>query len=309
MPLHTDYRPTKLDQVVGNQTTIQALKTHLTKKSPNRSLLFTGNPGCGKTTLAICIANELDAYDNWNFQLLNAADFRGIDTVREVREAANRTPIGGAKARVWLWDEGHKISVDGQEAMLKLLEDPPKNCWFILATTNPEKLKPTLKRRCTEFRVEPVGDKDLSKLLFNVSRQEKKRLSNELINQIILNSEGSPGIALNLLDKVIDLPPEDAAKAIIKWKERDQTVINLCRTMLSALKKKASWKDLLEILKELEEEDHETIRRQVLEYFRKVGIGGDESAYLIMSCFRYPYYDTGKAGLYMSLYETFNLET
>lgn len=311
MPLHTDFRPINLDDIIGNQDTINALKVHLTKPKPNRSLLFIGPSGCGKTTLAFCVAHTvMDSEDGMgNFTVLNASDFRGIDTVREVREAASRKPLGKARARVWLWDECHKISPDGQEAMLKLLEDPPYNCWFLLATTNPEKLKVTLKRRCTEYQVSPVGDKDLQALLTKVIRKERKRVSQEVLQQISGDSMGSCGMALNMLDKVIDLPPEDMAKAAKRWAERASNVMFLGKTLLDLHRKggnkKGAWaKTICPILRELEDEDQETVRRQCYEYLRKVFISGDESVYKLMVCFSYPYYDVGK-GLAASVYEAF----
>jgi DNA polymerase III gamma/tau subunit len=187
--------------------------------------------------------------------------------------------------------------------MLKLLEDPPKNCWFILATTNPEKLKVTLKRRCTEFQVGPVSYDEVKQLMMRVARQNRKRIPSDLLNQIALDSMGSCGVALNILDKVIDLPPEDQAQAAKRFTEQSNTVINLCQAIL----KKDSWKKCCSILKSIEEEDPEGIRRKVLEYFRKVMMDGNESAYLVMYEFSIPYYDTGKAGLAMSVYQALSI--
>lgn len=311
MPLHTDYRPLRLDEITGNKETIVGLKSHLQKKSPNRSLLFIGPSGCGKTTLAICVANELESYDSWNFKMLNASDFRGIDTVRDIREQAGRKPLAAAKNRIWLFDECHKLTADAQEAILKLLEDPPRDCWFFLATTNPEKLKITLRRRCTEYQVNPLSDREISILLIRISRKEGKRVPNSIIQQISMDSLGSPGIALNVLDKVIDLAEEEMARAAKKWAERSSNVITLCRAMLKnkGNNGKGVWEKILcPILKEIEEEDPETIRRQVLEYFRKVLVDGNESAYSIMNWFESPYYDTGRAGLTLSVYRAFCLD-
>lgn len=304
MPLHTDYRPTRLDDVAGNTDTIQILKVHLGKDNPNRSLLFIGPSGCGKTTLAMCVANELGSMDKWNFQMLNASDFRGIDTVRDLREQATRKPIGGSACRVWLMDECHKLTQDAQEAILKLLEDPPKGCWFLMATTNPEKLKITLRRRCTEFPVSPIDDKDLNKLLVRVIRRERKRVPEEVLKQICLDSLGAPGMALNVLDKVIDLPEKDMLKSAKRWAERTNNVVTLCRHMLACLRKKGGWKETLTILKELQEEDPETIRRQVLSYFAKVMLDGNESAYLIIKSFQdADCYKNGISALISATYE------
>lgn len=309
MPLHTDYRPTKLEAITGNQETVEALKVHLQKKSPNRSLLFIGPSGCGKTTLAICVANELGSYDGWNFAMLNASDFRGIDTIRDIREQSSRKPLGEAKARVWLMDECHKLTGDAQEAILKLLEDPPRNCWFLLATTNPEKLKVTLRRRCTEFQVSPVSDKELNLLLFRIIKREKRQVPGNVVQQICQDSLGSPGMALNILDKIIDLPEELMASSAKRWAERTSNVITLCRTLLAALKKKGGWKDTLAVLKDLQEEDPETIRRQVLEYFNKVALDGNESAFLVGNAFEMAdCYKNGKWALYSACYQAFNME-
>lgn len=317
MPLHTDYRPESLHQIIGNRETVSALKSHLTKQKPNRSLLFVGNSGCGKTTLAVCIARQViqtedERIFNANFTLLNASDFRGIDTVREVREAASHRPLGAAMARIWLYDECHKLSPDAQEAMLKLLEDPPRDCWFLLATTNPEKLKVTLKRRCTEFQVSPVSDSEMQELLKQIIRKERGRVPQEIQTQIIRDAMGSPGMALNILDKVIDLPSEEMAIAAKRWSERASNVVFLGKTLLdlhrNGKKEKGTWKQMLcPILQQFDDEDQESIRRACYEYFRKVFIGGDESVYALMACFSVPYYDVGK-GLAASVYEAFCAE-
>lgn len=289
MPLHTDHRPTDLDQIIGNQDTVMTLKAHLAKDRPNRSLLFIGPSGCGKTTLATCVANELGAIDKngWNFKVLNASDFRGIDTVRDVRAASQNRPLGQARARVWLWDECHKISSDGQEAMLKLLEDPPRDCWFLLATTNPEKLKATLKRRCTEFQVKPVSDRELSILLYRTLKAEGKKVPKEILQQIIQDSLGSPGVALNILDKVIDLPEKQMASCAKQWAENRNQAVTLCRLINDARKSgNYSWKEITELIQTIDT-DPDSTGYVMSEYFAKVALGGDEGAMAVVHLFNY----------------------
>lgn len=305
MPLHTDYRPNRLDDFVGNTETVEALKIHLKKRSPNRSILFVGPSGCGKTTLGICVANELGSYDQWNFKILNTSDFRGIDTIRDIREEASRRPLGSAKNRVWMMDECHKLTPDAQEALLRLIEEPPNNCWFMFGTTNPEKLKVTMKRRCTEFQVSPLSDRELSGLMYRILKEEKKRIPREIVSQIIRDSFGSCGMALNILDKIVDLPEDQMSVSARRWAEKTDNVISLCRTMLKAIQDKAKWQDVVDILKTMQEEDPETVRRQVLEYFNKVALDGEEKAYMILCCFKDPYYDCGRSGLFMSAYDAF----
>lgn len=311
MPLHTDLRPKSFKEIEGNSETVEALQIHVNKPKPNRSLLIIGESGCGKTTLASVVAHELGAMKNsiWNFRLLNASDFRGIDMVRDLIEQSQRKPLMGSGARVFVLDECHKLTNDAQEAILKLLEDPPAQSWFILCTTNPEKLKVTLKRRCTEFQVSPLPERTMKVFLGKILRSEQKKVPQDVIQQIINESMGSPGIALNILDKIIDLPSDKMAETAKIWAAKSSNVITLCRAILKENQKsKPKWKDLLPIIKELEDQDPETLRRQILEYFRKVLISGDESAYAIMIEFSSPYYDTGKSGLIMSIYQAFTIE-
>ena len=152
MPLHTDYRPEALTDIVGNETAVKQIESLLTKENPNRSLLFLGPSGCGKTTLARIVANEVGAGGS-DFHELNTSDFGGIEMVREIRAKSQYRPVHGQSV-VWLMDECHRLSAAAQEAILKLLEDPPPNVWIILATTEPSKLKVTVRRRCTEIAVE-----------------------------------------------------------------------------------------------------------------------------------------------------------
>lgn len=328
MPLHLDYRPQTLDEVVGNGTVVQALKAHMGKASPNRSLLLIGPAGCGKTTLGYILARMLGALTDderrniGNFQELNASHDRGIETIREMSEAMRRPPMRnpnteGPVTRVWLFDECHMLTKDSKEALLKSLEQPPRNSWLIFCTSDPAKLfsglkDPTaMRRRFTEFQVELLNNDLIKGLLNKVVRRERKRVPPDIIDMICTEAGGSPGMALNALDKVIDLPMEDMAKAVKRWADRATNVATLCRAMMAELKKPAKarkWPDLCKIVAELDEEDAETIRRQVLEWFRKILLGGDASVYLIMCEFEAPYYDVGKAGLILSVFRAFCLQ-
>jgi DNA polymerase III gamma/tau subunit len=214
---------------------------------------------------------------------------------------------------MWLFEEAHMWTKDAKEASLKLLENPPKRCWFVLTTSDPQKffsgLKDAgaMKRRLTHFEVEPVSDRELSSLLFRVAKQERKRVPKTVVEQIVKDSLGSPGMALNVLDKVIDLPEEQMAKVAEQAAIKASNIAFLGKTLQDLRKKRSaqSWsKVLCPILKEFEGQDQESIRRAVYEYFRKVFISGDESAYKIMACFSYPYYDVGN-GLAASVYEAF----
>ena len=303
MPLHLQ-RPETFDGLFGNEVLVDSLEMYFEKSDPNRSILITGPSGCGKTTIAYIIARKLEVFGTRGFIELNSSDFRGIDTIREIRESVRYKPIDETPCRIWMMDECHKLTPDAQESFLKLLESPPKDVWFILCTTEPEKLKVTLKRRCTSFEVETLKTKEMENMLRLVGRRNRKRIPSNIVEHITDISYGSPGIALSILEKVIDLDPKDMENAATRFVEQQDTVISLCQALL----KNKSWAEVIEILKSLENEDPETLRRKILEYFRKVLIGGDDYAFVIMDAFREPFYNTGKAGLVMACYETLNME-
>lgn len=301
MPLQTKYRPVALDGIYGNATLITAIKAALAREDCNRSILLHGPSGCGKTTIARAIAHELgclgDDGPGPDYHELNTSDFRGIDMVREIRQSSQFIPKG--QWRIWFLDECHKLSPDAQEAILKLLEHPPASTWFILATTEVTKLKVTVRRRCAEYRVEGLDDDILLALLRRVSREEGTRLPKDLLMGILRDSHGSPGLALSIMDRVIGLPEEEMADAARVAAEQSDAAIELCRLIA----KGAKWKALAEVLKKIDKEDPEGVRRVALEYFRKVLLGGAEWAYDVLVCFSRPIYDIGPAGLAMAVFE------
>jgi DNA polymerase III gamma/tau subunit len=271
-------------------------------------MLFVGPAGCGKTTLAYIIANHLGVYGTTYLKEYNSAAFRGIDTVRDIQEET-RTATLGNRTRVYMFEEAHMWTKDAKEGLLKALEHQPKGCWFIVTTSDPQKLysglkdSTALKRRFTEFTVSAVTDTELSGLLTKTMRKVRKRVPQEIITQIVRDSLGSPGMALNILDKVIDLDPADMATEARRWAEKEVKVINLCQAIMKIRKKQIKPKEVYAILEQLEDEDAESSRRQILEYLRKVMKSGDRWVRIIGIHFEAPYYDTGKWGLWGSVYD------
>jgi len=298
MSLQVKYRPTTLDQIAENDETVEALQKLLARKEGRpRAYLFTGTPGCGKTTLGRIVVKELGA-EGPDYHELNAADFRGIDTARSIREQAGRKALL-SPAKVWLIDEAHKLTTDAQEALLKLIEEPPEFCYFVLCTTNPTKLIATLKRRCTPFVVEALSADSISRYLKRVAKKEGKECKQKVRQQLARQADGSLGMALMLLDRIIDLPAKDQLKAAKKIETEEQDAIELCRMIL----KGAGWKKVATFLKEFEG-DPEGFRRLMLGYFSSVLLSqGSLQAFKVLEIFAEPFYSTGKAGLITACFE------
>ena len=301
MSLALDYRPECFDDMVGNETTIAAVSALLDRCRQDipHTWLFTGPSGCGKTTMARILASELGC-KGADFYEVDAAGENGIATVRAIREQMAYQPMEGS-CRVWLLDECHMITGAGQEALLKALEDTPKHVYFMLATTEPNKLKTTLKNRCVQFEMAALGERQMQKFLDEIVKCEEKDVPSDVIKTIAANSMGSSRAALQLLDTVIDLPQKKMKAAAEKEAMKQNAVIDLCRALLAA----KPWKQIADIIKGLDGEDPESIRRAVLGYCASVMLNSKDApvVFLIMDAFREPFYNTGKPGLVIAAYE------
>jgi DNA polymerase III subunit gamma/tau len=191
------------------------------------------------------------------------------------------------------------LSKDAQHALLKALEDTPSHVYFMLATTDPTKLLPTIKTRCVQFEVKALSDSEIESLLLLVSKKEQVKVPKEVIEQITMDSSGSPRMALSILDKVIGMEIKDMLSSAKQTAEETNEAIDLCRALIA----KKSWKAIAPILKNIKQEP-EQVRRCVLGYAQSVLLSsGNERAYLIIDAFRQPLYDIGKPGLVAACFE------
>jgi DNA polymerase-3 subunit gamma/tau len=295
------YRPESFDDIIGNEDTIQVLRNQLagdSKQPISRSLLFHGPTGCGKTTLGRIVAQELGAVGN-DLREIDSADFRGIDTIRDIRRQSTYKPLEGP-CRVWILDEVHKLTNDAQNAMLKALEDTPSHIYYILCTTDPQKLLPTIRGRCAQYQVRPLSDREMKILLRRVVKAEKESLSKEIYEQIIQDCMGHPRNALQVLAQVLSVDGDKRLAVAKRTAEVQSKTIELCR----ALVKKVPWKEVARILKGLKDEDPEGVRRAVLGYCQAILLGDkpDVSAASVMEEFIEPFYNTGFPGLTFACY-------
>jgi DNA polymerase-3 subunit gamma/tau len=304
MGLAKVYRPESLEEVEGNEKIVRQLEVMLKKDREDipHAILFSGPKGCGKTTLGRIIAKELGCEDS-DFCEVDSADFRGIDTIRDIRRNMHYACLGDS--RVWMLDECHMLSKDAQNALLKALEEPPDHVYFILCTTEPEKLLDTIRSRCKAgwFEVQPLELTEMEEFLRSIVKAEKKSVPKEVIKQIARDSMGSCRDALGVLDKIIDLDEDEMLEAAEQEAARENAVIDLCR----ALMRKDKWPVIAAIIRNLDKEDPEKTRLAILGYCSSILLSEKTKdapqAYVVMDCFRQPLWNNGRAGLVMCAYD------
>jgi DNA polymerase III gamma/tau subunit len=287
----------------GNNTTRQAIENDFAADSPPKTALITGPAGCGKTSLAYIIRDMLDCTPS-GFHEFDASTDRGIDKIRTIKEEAQLLPMTGDKI-VLFFDECHQVTSAAQEAMLKLLENPPSHVYIILATTEPEKLKPSIIRRCSQYAVGPLTRKEMMELLTDITVKENKTwMSKRLLSRIFRVSWGSPGQAVKLLGQVLDMNSEELAMKIVSNVTYDEAmVIDLCRTLAS---KKVTWEKKWENISGLLSAfkgNAESARMGILSYFEKELLQRPSFViFTVMQVFTSTIIYTGRSGLTLACY-------
>ena len=178
MELYKKYRPKKLKDIKENEKLVAALTKQLSNPDECPSVfLFHGGTGCGKTTLARIIANELKVKGN-DYKEIDVADFNGIETARGIRSKMG-FKAQESKFRIFVLDECHMLTGAAQNAFLKTLEDTPKHVKFILCTTEPNKLKPTFRGRCQQYQVSQLTEDGM---ISEVKEEESDKFLADLQN-------------------------------------------------------------------------------------------------------------------------------
>jgi DNA polymerase III gamma/tau subunit len=230
MPLQHLYRPQELEFFYGNEALKKSLTKALTREDDIPSSYFIkGPPGCGKTSLAEIIAAELGIPEHdIGYNYYDAATTRGIDTIRTIRD---RITYGGKQ--VYVLDEFHQCTSTAAEGLLIALENPPPDKYFILCTSEPGKIKTTIKRRCMNLEVKPLSFDEMHEFLEDVLATEDVKMDDRITQAIRKNAQGSPGIALSIMDGVIDIYEDvDASMKMVEaWSEVTYDSLELCRAI------------------------------------------------------------------------------
>lgn len=291
--LYRKYRPQKFSEVVGQEEAISILKNKGKAGQMPHSILLHGPRGVGKTTIARIIARCLGCRSS-DLLEINNADYTGVDIVRDIRRALYQSPLFG-KCRVFVLDECHRLTSAAQSSLLKMIEEPPSHVYFILCTTDPDRLLDTIRDRCLPIRLQALPQEYILGILNNVCLKEGIRIKQSVLNKIAEYNTGSARGALVALDKVRALPSEKEQLAAIEQATIEAQVISLARVLS---KEGSSWKDVTSVLRTLEKEDPEQIRYIVLGYAKTMLLNaGSVRGFAMINAFRDNFYDCKFAGV------------
>ncbi len=199
--LYRKHRPTTFAEVRDQDHIVSVLQGAIAKNTIPHAILFSGTRGTGKTTLARIFAKEIGVSDVDLYEI-DAASNRGIDDIRQLREAVHTLPYESEK-KVYIIDEVHMLTKEAFNALLKTLEEPPSYVVFMLATTEEEKLLDTILSRCQVFRMHSPSRSVLAKMVTDVAQKEGFTLNPAAADLIAIAADGSFRDALGVTQKVI----------------------------------------------------------------------------------------------------------
>ena len=201
------YRPSNFENVVGQEHVTKTLKNSILDKKIPSAILFCGPRGVGKTSCARIFAREINDFnstDDLSFNIfeLDAASNNKVEDIRDLIDKVRIPPQSG-KYKVYIIDEVHMLSKNAENAFLKTLEEPPPYIVFILATTEKNKILPTILSRCQIYDFNRISENEIFENLKLICNKEEVTFEDEALNIIAKKSDGSLRDSLTILDRVI----------------------------------------------------------------------------------------------------------
>ena len=219
--LYRTYRPQTFEEVAGQKHIIRTLRNALANNKIAHAYLFCGPRGTGKTTMAKLFAKALNCEEGIGHQCnhcsnckeitegshpdvieIDAASNNGVEQVRDLIDKVNYLPIKG-KYKVYIIDEVHMMTANAFNALLKTLEEPPAHVIFILATTEPHNIIPTILSRCQRYDFTKVADADIEDRMMTILEKEGVQYDKAAVRAIISLADGGMRDALSILDQIL----------------------------------------------------------------------------------------------------------
>ncbi len=218
------YRPKRLHDLVGQAPVVQTLKNALMNGRLHHAYLFVGKFGCGKTSTARILAasenckvspglepcgtcdicKSIFAGVHTDVAEIDAASNAGkVDQIRELKRSASYSPIDGAKTKYFIIDEAHRCSPQAEEALLKLIEEPPSHVRFVLCTTELQQMRGTILSRCQVHEFKRIYWREIAVYLQNIIKLEKLECDDESLHLCAKLADGSLRNALQNLEKLV----------------------------------------------------------------------------------------------------------
>lgn len=228
---YTEYRPQKFAELIGAEDIVVAITSALAKGSPAHAYFFTGSRGTGKTTTARLLAKSLNcespvvsasaktvkfepcgkcasckaiqAGSHMDLIEIDAASNRGIDNIRDLKEGVNLAPTMG-KNKIYIIDEVHMLTTEASNALLKTLEEPPAHAYFVLCTTNPEKVLDTIKSRCQVYHFKRPSVASLTEKLQKIATDKGHKIEEGALHKIASAARGAFRDAETILEQIVN---------------------------------------------------------------------------------------------------------
>jgi len=301
------YRPQKFSDVIGQEHVTRTLQNAIEQDRIAHGYIFSGHRGIGKTTVARILAMalncrsgakpvlepcgvcdsclEIRAGNSVDVIEIDAATNRGIDEIRELRDAARYRPARD-RFKIYILDEAHQITDAAFNALLKTLEEPPGHVIFMMATTQPEDIPQTIRSRCQHFSFRAVKFEDILQQLRDLAAREKIAADEDALALLAEAGDGSMRDALSILDQAIASTPRhltlEAVRGLI-----GAAPAHALETVMQAVAESASDKVLV-LVDELLGEGHSPTHfaRQLVRFLRNVTvakIAGNDSPLLQVS--------------------------
>ncbi len=218
--LYRKYRPKTLEGVIGQSQVTDTLSKSLKAGKISHAYLFIGPRGTGKTSVARILAHEINGFkyevedDYVDIIEIDGASNRGIDNIRELREKALIAPTSG-KYKVYIIDEVHMLTKEAFNALLKILEEPPKHVVFIMATTDAYKVPVTITSRAQTYTFTLADTKTMFDFLDSVAKKEGIKINSDALSIVVKKGGGSFRDSLSLLDQISTLSDTEITKDLV----------------------------------------------------------------------------------------------